>query len=219
MWVQGPLPLPHSTRAGPGHQQCFGQDLLFPNKPHTGHWLGVTRCPCGCPSPVPAQGSSGAAPAQSGLSRALCTAKCFCSLWETLRDSPSHAPTQDPQSISGPGETSLWGLWLQLPEAPQASSKNSTRSHEGPIPPTGTEGPSGSGEGSPGDRSSRSQAWFISDRVYWGWGHRDPYGGHRAEVGSGGWVIFQQLMEPSMAGCAAVQLLSGWVLAPGPGGG
>lgn len=64
-----------------------------------------------------------------------------------------------------------------------------------------------------------------------GGGHRDPSGKHRAEgagLGSRGWVIIQQLMEPSMAGCPSVQLLSvclvrvgctGWVLGPGPGGG
>lgn len=227
----GPLPLPHSARAGPWHQWCFGQDLLFPDKPPTGHWLGVTSCPhlarpgpCGCPSPVPAQGPSGAAPAQAGLSRALYTAKCFCSLCETPRDSPRHAPTQDPQSISGPEETSPQGLWL--PEAPQASSQSLCRD---PIPPTGTEGLSEAGGGSPGDRCSRSQTLFITEGFTGG--HRDPYGKHRAEgteVGLGGWAIIQQLMEPSMAGCPAVQLLSGclvrvgctdWVLGPGPGGG
>lgn len=77
---------------------------------------------------------SGAAPAQGGLSRALHTGKSFCSLWETLRDSPRHTSTQDPQSISGPEETSPEGLWPQLPEAPQASSKSLTRSHEDRYP-------------------------------------------------------------------------------------
>lgn len=64
-----------------------------------------------------------------------------------------------------------------------------------------------------------------------GGGHGDRHGKHRAggaEVGSGGWVIIQQLMEPSLAGCPSVQLLSGglvqvgstdWVLGSGPGGG
>lgn len=45
-----------------------------------------------------------------------------------------------------------------------------------------------------------------------GGGHRGPYGKHRtegAEVRLGGWVIIQQLMEPSTAGCPAVVWLSG----------
>lgn len=54
-----------------------------------------------------------------------------------------------------------------------------------------------------------------------GGGHRDPSGKHRAEgagLGSRGWVIIQQLMELSMAGCPAVVWLSGegWLHRLGP---
>lgn len=78
-----PPPLPHSARAGPGHQRRFGQDLLFPNKPHIGplawcHKLSLVsawhgRAVVPAPALPWARGAPMPTPARCGLSRALCT--------------------------------------------------------------------------------------------------------------------------------------------------
>lgn len=69
-----------------------------------------------------------------------------------------------------------------------------------------------------GARPCSSQTGFTG-----GWGrHRDPRAQHGAEgegveVGSGGRVLIQQLMDPSMAGCLSVHLPgAGWLQVLGP---
>lgn len=140
-WARGaaapcplPPPLPRSARAGPGHQRCLGQDLLFPNKPPLGHWLSTSSCPLSqClhgtatwGSPSPAQGMLELA--RRGSFTVIRTPR------QSPRGSAAQAHVWDQQSFPGPGQPPVGSPQPPGDSWPQGTSQSSRAGRALPGP-------------------------------------------------------------------------------------
>lgn len=192
------------------------------------------HCPCRMRGAPPAQGSPNTPPlrscakARSGPAVPLWPwGKPSSSLgvrWGPVRHLLPRGSLGTGMSPVPAGWTDLWGLGrtrVQVPiDPPTAVAQPLSRTPSLPQGPNVPRGLAGARQetDTAGARPCSLQSGFTG-----GWGrHRDPHAQHGAEgegveVGSGGRVLIQQLMDPSMAGCLSVQLPgAGWLHVLGP---